>query len=96
MPDVEKLLEHAWAWNVITKAAVVMLDFHPYHVLPGDVYDPERVNLEGGRKSKPPASGSILVTTRLGLMSSETTGKSPTAQYSYQLKANVLAAEYFA
>lgn len=94
--DVEKLFEYAWSWNVLTKTSVVMLDFHPYHVLPGELYNPADTNLEGGRKAKPPTSGSILVTTRLGLMSSEASGKSTPPQYSYQLKANVLAAEYFA
>ncbi|KAF8606755.1 hypothetical protein BDV93DRAFT_520383 [Ceratobasidium sp. AG-I] len=93
--DVEKLFELAWSWNVSTKTSVVMLDFHPYQIPPGEAYYPEGASLEGGRKAKPPASGAILVTTRLGLMSSEAIGGSASPRYSSQLKANVLAAEYF-
>ncbi|KAF8593580.1 hypothetical protein BDV93DRAFT_612189 [Ceratobasidium sp. AG-I] len=94
-PDVEYLFKHAWSWNVLMKTSVAMLDFHPYHVMPGEAYDPENVNLEGGRRSKPPTSGSILVTTRLGLMASEASGKSTAPQYSDRIKAKVLAVEYF-
>lgn len=93
--EVENLAKVAWSWNVLAKTSMVTLDFHPYHILPGEAYSPDRVNLEGGRKSKPPASGSILATTRLGLMSSEAPGRSMEPVYSYQLKATVLAKEYF-
>jgi hypothetical protein len=93
-PQIEALFKHAWEWYSSTKSSVIMLDFEPYYVPPGSAFDSEDVTLEG-RKPKPPKSGNILLTSRLGLMSSEAQGGGRSPQGSHQVKATVLAAEYF-
>jgi hypothetical protein len=93
-PQIEALFKHVWEWYSTAKSSVVMLDFQPYRVQAGSAFDPEHVTLNG-RKPKPPSSGTILLTSRLGLISSEAQGGGREPQRSYQVKATVLAAEYF-
>ncbi|KAB5593087.1 hypothetical protein CTheo_3469 [Ceratobasidium theobromae] len=98
LPAVTSLFERTVAWNFLAKQSVVMLDFHPSFSSPGSFYDPQTTALEG-RRTKPPSSKTILLTSKLGLWSSRAIGdmkdmKDP--EYTVQTKATVLTAEYFA
>jgi hypothetical protein len=93
-PEIEALFKHAWEWYSSAKSSVVMLDFQPYYVQTGSPFDPRHLTLEG-RKPKLPSSGTILLTSRLGLVSSEAQGHCREPQESIQTKAAVVAAEYF-
>ncbi|KAL5632459.1 hypothetical protein ACGC1H_005428 [Rhizoctonia solani] len=92
---VEDLFELALKWNRLVKNSFIMLDFHPQYQPPGSLYDNKYTALEG-RKPKPPASKSILLTSKLGLWSSNAVGGRNDPEYSIQIKATMLAAEYFA
>ncbi|KAF8755014.1 hypothetical protein RHS01_05550 [Rhizoctonia solani] len=95
VPELQNLFERAWEWNRLTRNSVIMLDFHPYLQPPGAAYDPQYSTLEG-RRPKHPASNAILLTSKLGLLSSYSDGKGKDLQYTAQTKATMLTAEYFA
>ncbi|CAE6433836.1 unnamed protein product [Rhizoctonia solani] len=95
MPRFEELFELALKWNHLAKNSVVMLDFHPRYHPPGSVYDSQYTILEG-RRPKPPSSKAILLTSKLGLWSSNAVGGGKEPEYTIQTKATMLAAEYFA
>ncbi|QRV77752.1 hypothetical protein RhiJN_05767 [Ceratobasidium sp. AG-Ba] len=93
-PEIVAVFEHAWEWYSLAKSSVVLLDYEPFYIQPGSPYTPEHHALEG-RKSKPPASGTILLTSRLGLISSEAQGEDKPPIRIIQSKATTLTAEYF-
>ncbi|KAH7336831.1 hypothetical protein B0J17DRAFT_664999 [Rhizoctonia solani] len=95
LPRFEELFDRACAWNQLSKNSVVMLDFHPRYQPPGSPHDSQHTILEG-RKPKPPSSKAVLLTSKLGLWSSNAVGGGDEPVYSVQTKATVLAAEYFA
>ncbi|KAF8695758.1 hypothetical protein RHS03_07922, partial [Rhizoctonia solani] len=87
-PELQNLFERAWEWNRLTRNSVIMLDFHPYFQPPGAAYDPQYSTLEG-RRPKHPASNAILLTSKLGLLSSYSDGKGKDLQYTAQTKATM-------
>ncbi|QRV92575.1 hypothetical protein RhiJN_20593 [Ceratobasidium sp. AG-Ba] len=93
-PEIVAVFEHAWEWHSLAKSSVVLLDYEPFYIQPGSPYTPEHHALEG-RKSKPPASGTVLLTSRLGLISSEAQGEDKPPIRIIQSKATTLTAEYF-
>ncbi|KAG9091990.1 hypothetical protein FRC06_000296 [Ceratobasidium sp. 370] len=93
-PEIIAIFKHAWLWYSSNKSSLVLLDFQPYYYCPGSPFDPEYTILEG-RKMKPPSSKTILLTTRLGLISSEAQGGGKPPQQIVQAKAAALTAEYF-
>ncbi|CAE6485475.1 unnamed protein product [Rhizoctonia solani] len=95
LPRFEELFDRACAWNHLSRNSVVMLDFHPRYQPPGSLHDSQFTILEG-RKPKPPSSKAVLLTSKLGLWSSNAVGGGDDPVYSVQTKATVLAAEYFA
>ncbi|CAE6528835.1 unnamed protein product [Rhizoctonia solani] len=95
LPRFEELFDRACAWEHLSKNSVVMLDFHPRYQSPGSPHDSLYTILEG-RKPKPPSSKAVLLTSKLGLWSSNAVGGGKEPEYSIQTKATVLAAEYFA
>ncbi|KAG8739175.1 hypothetical protein FRC10_006066 [Ceratobasidium sp. 414] len=92
--EIMAIFEHAWSWYSSAKSSLVLLDFQPYHFPLGAAFDPEYTILEG-RKMKPPSSKSILLTSRLGLISSEAQGGGRSPRQIVQAKATALTAEYF-
>lgn len=92
--SVMELVERALTWTYMAKGSVVMLDFHPQFYAPGDPFDEQCAGLEGP-KPKLPASKTILLTSKLGLLSSRAVEGVKHPEYSLQTKATVLATEYF-
>ncbi|KAG9106670.1 hypothetical protein FRC07_008759 [Ceratobasidium sp. 392] len=93
-PEVAGVFEYAWSWYSSAKSSLVLLDFQPYHFFESSPFEPEFASLEG-RKLKPPSSGTILLTTRLGLMSMEAIGGGSPPQQAIQAQATVLTTEFF-
>ncbi|KAJ1303478.1 hypothetical protein OPQ81_011665 [Rhizoctonia solani] len=92
-PRFEDLFTRAYNWNNLAKSSV-MLDYHPQFQPPGSVFETHNTLLEG-RKPKPPSSNTILLTSKLGLWSSNALGGGEEPEYSFQTKSTMLAAEYF-
>ncbi|CAE6440392.1 unnamed protein product [Rhizoctonia solani] len=95
LPHFEELFKRAYDWNHLAKNSFIMLDFHPQFHPPGSQYENQYTLLEG-RKAKPPTSNAILLTSKLGLWSSNAVGGGKSPELSVQTRTTVLAAEYFA
>ncbi|CAE6454463.1 unnamed protein product [Rhizoctonia solani] len=93
--ELSGLLKLASEWRSFTAGSVVMYDFHPQFFEPGTEFNIRDVEIEG-MKDNMPASSKVLLTARLGLMSSRALGDSKEFDRAIQSKVGVLTSEYFA
>ncbi|KAH7334180.1 hypothetical protein B0J17DRAFT_709179 [Rhizoctonia solani] len=93
--ELSGVLKLASEWRSFTDGSVVLYDFHPQFLGPGAELSIQEVETEG-MKPNMPAPSQVLLTTRLGLVSSRALGDSQDLDRAIQSKVGVLTSEYFA
>ncbi|CAE6513199.1 unnamed protein product [Rhizoctonia solani] len=94
-PELSELLKLASEWRSFIDLSVVMYDFHPQFLGPGAEFGINEVEIEGIKPNTPP-SNKVILTTRLGLLSSRALGESREPESATQSKLGVITSDYFA